>query len=94
VALREAEEESGLNGLVPVSNEIFDLDAHPIPARPNEPAHRHYDVRFAFRATASEAFIVSDESNQLAWIKISEMATVSNEESMLRMARKWRSNLA
>jgi hypothetical protein len=45
VALREAEEESGLTDLV-VEPEIFDLDRHVIPARGNEPEHWHYDVRF------------------------------------------------
>jgi ADP-ribose pyrophosphatase YjhB (NUDIX family) len=45
VALREAEEESGLSRLL-VEPEIFDLDRHLIPARGSEPAHWHYDVRF------------------------------------------------
>src|SRR5579859_4895881 len=42
VALREAEEESGLVGLA-VEPEPFDLDRHRIPARGTEPEHWHYD---------------------------------------------------
>ena len=90
VARREAEEESGLTDLEPVAPEIFDVDVHEIPARGAEPAHLHWDVRHAFRATGSEAFRVSDESHALAWIEIAALESVTREESMLRMARKWR----
>ena len=89
VTLREAEEESGLSGLV-VESEIFDLDRHVIPARGSEPAHWHYDVRYVVRATASETFIVSDESHALAWCDIAALAADETaDESLRRMARKW-----
>lgn len=90
VARHEAEEESGLAGIAPVAPDVFDLDVHEIPARGAEPEHLHWDVRYAFRATAGEAFRVSDESHALAWIEIAALETVTREESMLRMARKWR----
>jgi len=89
VTLREAEEESGLPGLV-VEAEIFDLDRHEIPARGSEAAHWHYDVRYVVRATASEAFVVSDESHALAWCDIAALAADETaDESLRRMARKW-----
>lgn len=90
VAWREAAEESGLEGIVPVSRQIFDLDVHRIPARGAEPEHFHWDVRYAFRAMAGEAYRVSDESHALGWIEINALRSVTQEESMLRMARKWR----
>lgn len=89
VALREAEEESGLDALVPVSRRIFDVDVHRIPARREEPEHFHWDVRYAFRALGGETYRVSGESHDLAWIEIAALETVTREESMLRMARKW-----
>lgn len=89
VALKEAREESGLRDLQPIGNGIFDLDVHPIPERKNEPAHFHYDIRFVFQANGSEQFTVSDESNELAWLDVEKMTSLSNEEAMLRMARKW-----
>ena len=89
VALREAEEESGLTDLEPVGTEIFDVDVHEIPARGELPAHLHWDLRYAFRASGSEAYRVSDESLDLAWIEIGALRSVTREESMLRMARKW-----
>ena len=89
VALREAEEESGLSDLI-VEPAIFDLDRHMIPARGNEPAHWHYDVRFVVRATGSEEFVVTLESHALAWREIAQIAVDSSvDESVRRMARKW-----
>lgn len=89
VALREAEEESGLVDLV-VEPEIFDLDRHLIPARGNEPAHWHYDVRYVVRATGSEAFAVSEESLELAWRSIRAIAQDPQaDESLRRMAQRW-----
>lgn len=62
VALREAEEESGLGDIQLAHTGIFDIDIHAIPARKSEPEHFHYDVRFAFRATGDQQFVVSEES--------------------------------
>jgi 8-oxo-dGTP pyrophosphatase MutT (NUDIX family) len=89
VALREAGEESGLPELT-VAPEIFDVDRHWIPERKHEPAHWHYDVRYVVRTGGTEDFVVSDESLELAWISIAELAQAQDtDESLLRMARKW-----
>ena len=94
VALREAEEESGLGDLI-VEPAIFDLDRHMIPARANEPAHWHYDVRFVVRTTGSEAFAISDESHALAWRGIPDVAADSGVDvSVRRMALKWLKRLS
>lgn len=88
-ALREATEESGLAGLS-VEREVFDLDRHWIPEHAGVPAHWHYDVRYVVRTAGDEAFVVSDESHDLAWRGI---ATLVDDEqadpSLRRMARKW-----
>ncbi len=89
VALREAEEESGLTGLV-VERAIFDLDRHWIPERGAEPGHWHYDVRHVVRATAREDFTVGEESLDLAWKDIATMAEDdAADASLRRMARRW-----
>ena len=89
VALREAEEETGLSGLR-VEGGVFDLDRHEIPARGAEPAHYHYDVRFVVRAGADEAFVVNEESHALAWLPVRDIAGDPHaDESVRRMARKW-----
>ncbi len=97
VARREAEEETGLGGLTLVSRVApaagvptpFDLDVHAIPARGAEPAHLHFDVRYAFRSSARR-LERNAESHALAWVPLDELARYTHEESVLRMARKWR----
>lgn len=89
VALQEAVEETGLTQLQVISNAIFDIDIHEIPLHKTTPAHYHYDVRYALRALGSTDFIVSDESHDLAWVPVQNMADYNREESMMRMARKW-----
>ena len=89
VACREAAEESGL-AVVPVATALFDIDIHPIPARRGDPAHLHYDARFALRVVGNEGYRLSDESHALSWVRIDDLATVTIEPSMLRMAQKWR----
>lgn len=86
VAMREALEESGV-GVRALNGDIFDIDIHEIPARGSEPAHFHFDVRFLLGATSRD-FVVSAESHELAWVPIADMATYTDEESVLRMARK------
>lgn len=94
VALREAEEESGLQAL-DVERGIFDLDRHWIPERGDVPGHWHYDVRYVVRAGANEDYVVSDESHDLAWREIVGIAQdVGADESMRRMAGKWLSRPA
>lgn len=89
VALKEAEEESGLSGLR-VDPAIFDLDRHWIPERGDVPGHWHHDVRFVVHAGADEAFAVSEESLALAWRDIAELAADPHADaSMRRMAGRW-----
>jgi 8-oxo-dGTP pyrophosphatase MutT (NUDIX family) len=88
-ALREAREESGIEGARPLSGDIFDIDIHTIPAKGDEPEHYHYDVRFAVTVTDSEDYTVSDESHDLAWVEVKKLSDYTTEESILRMGRKW-----
>ncbi len=88
-ALREAGEESGLSGLC-VEPDIFDLDRHWIPEHKGVPAHWHYDVRYVVRAVDDEAFTVSEESLDLAWRNVAELASdPAADAAVRRMARKW-----
>lgn len=89
VAMREAFEESGIAGIRPLSTEIFDVDVHEIPANPAEPAHLHFDVRFALVAPRGAGFTVSAESHDLAWVPRDEVDRYPTDCSVLRMASKW-----
>lgn len=88
VALREAQEESGLSRLKLAAATIFDLDRHWIPARGAEPAHWHYDLRFMIEADPAEPLVVTSESKDLAWVNVDEVTALNPEESMARMVRK------
>ncbi|MEM9015445.1 MAG: NUDIX hydrolase, partial [Verrucomicrobiota bacterium] len=88
VAMEECEEETGLTHLVPASEEIFDLDIHGIPARPGEPAHCHFDIRFLVRHTGDGNYVVSEESHDLAWVPMDNLEDFTDEWSMRRMRRK------
>ncbi|GAA4597978.1 8-oxo-dGTP pyrophosphatase MutT (NUDIX family) [Actinoplanes octamycinicus] len=75
-ALREATEESGIDGLV-LDPEPIDIDIHEVrcgaaDGAPAEPSV-HYDVRFLLRAPAGSVERISDESADLAWFAPDEL---------------------
>ena len=89
VALRETEEETGLQG-VRVESSIFDLDRHWIPEHKGVPGHWHYDVRYLVHAGADETFLVSEESHALAWQPFSALVDDgAYDASLRRMALRW-----
>lgn len=89
VALREAMEETGLKIFSPITEEIFDIDIHPIPARGDFPQHLHFDVRFILQASQNEALQVSAESNHVAWFNIDNVVShTENNTSIIRMMEK------
>lgn len=98
VALREAEEETGLTKLeLALSNGQvvpLDVDVHLIPARLDkqgnelESAHEHHDIRFLLVAAPDQPLVLSDESHDLRWFSKDELLEATDEESVLRMQRK------
>ena len=92
VALREAQEESGIGGLRALSANIYDIDIHVIPARPltGEPEHLHYDVRYLLQAP-HEQYAISDESDALGWFDEQELnhLTPPADDAVLRLAALW-----
>lgn len=88
VALREANEETGLSNLTPISAGIYDLDIHPIPERKDFPAHNHYDVRFLVRASLADKLQVSHESHDVKWIPLTNLEKYNKERSVLRLRKK------
>lgn len=90
VALREAQEESGLEGLQ-VERDLFDIDRHWIPGRGDVSGHWHCDARYVVHAGVDERHVVSDESLALAWREISTIVDDADADASLRrMAEKWR----
>ncbi len=89
VALREANEETGLKNISLLNANIFDLDIHVIPARKDFPQHEHYDVRYLFRASLEEPIVVSEESHDVKWVPLSDLESYNNEPALLRMRGKF-----
>jgi 8-oxo-dGTP pyrophosphatase MutT (NUDIX family) len=92
-ALREAAEESGLSGFHALPRvggpEILDVDVHAIPARKDEPAHEHHDIRFLLEVSEDQPIVRAErESKEIRWFTPEEVAARFDEESILRMARK------
>ena len=96
VALREAEEESGITGLITTSRRPFDVDIHAIPENPKrgEPPHFHYDIRYVLIAPEGAEPAVSDESHELRWFTPEEVLTLSLDGGLLRLIEKWQALLA
>ena len=89
VSQREAIEESGINNFVTISNEIFDMDIHEIPPIGSDTKHLHYDIRFLLQADPDkESLIISNESHDVAWIPLDQIAHYNSEQSIMRMVNK------
>jgi 8-oxo-dGTP pyrophosphatase MutT (NUDIX family) len=89
VALREADEETGLKSFSIIDPEnIFDIDIHTIPARKDFPEHLHYDVRVLLVADRSERLQITEESHDLRWIPFAELASLTGNDSLTRMLEK------
>ena len=88
-ALREAEEETGLQSVQLVSADLFDIDIHDIPEFWKEPAHQHYDMRFLCEADAAETIKREEEAAyDLRWVPLHEVQQLRSDESVMRMVDK------
>jgi len=92
VALRETHEETGLPAeqIRLVSDALFDVDIHTIPASQRGPQHRHYDMRFLVEIDDHLEIPGSHESNAVAWVALADVPRYNNNLSTLRMLEKTR----
>jgi 8-oxo-dGTP pyrophosphatase MutT (NUDIX family) len=95
VALREAWEETGLEGLRlhPTAPRPLDVDVHDIPARGSEPAHEHLDLRYLVVAPAGASLIRQvEEASDLRWFgwnELDELGLDTGLRRLLEKARGW-----
>ncbi len=89
VAVKEAQEESGIKSIAPVSTKIFDIDIHRIPANSREKEHDHYDVRFLLQVTSDEQVVQNRESKELRWVGKNLDTLPTQNRSVIRMFNKW-----
>lgn len=89
VAIKEAQEESGIHAIVAVTEDIFDVDIHLIPESAKEKAHFHYDIRFLLQVASDEHVVQNNESKELRWIRKELSALPTQNPSVVRMFNKW-----
>lgn len=88
-ALREATEESGIQGLTLLSGGPVQLDRHRIPA----PCHWHLDVQYTALAPVGAVEEISEESLDLRWFAYDEVAAVA-DGSVVRLLDRTRAALS
>jgi len=84
VALREATEETGINGLA-VWPLAVDLDIHEV-RPPKEDSHFHHDVRFVVIAPEGAEIDANHESEAQLWVRPDELAGLGADEGLQRLA--------
>jgi 8-oxo-dGTP pyrophosphatase MutT (NUDIX family) len=84
VALREATEETGIDGLR-IDPEPVDLDIHAIPARPGEGPHLHLDARYLVVAPAGAEPAGNHESQDLGWFAPDDLAGLGLDDGTRRL---------
>ena len=97
VARREAEEETGLDDLVPWpdgSTEPVHLAVVPVPASATEPADRHADVRFVLATTRPDAIVAESEHAPLRWLTIGEAMELTTEDNVRETLTRVRRRLS
>ncbi|OGT46993.1 MAG: hypothetical protein A3F17_05960 [Gammaproteobacteria bacterium RIFCSPHIGHO2_12_FULL_41_15] len=89
VALKEAQEETGIEEIECIEEGIFDIDIHKISPFNDIPAHWHYDIRYLLRAKRAN-FAKNEESLALRWYDLADLlrSDTNFDESLVRMAKK------
>ena len=84
-ALREATEESGVDGLH-IAPDLVAVNVHPVTCSLGVPT-RHLDLQFVAQAPAGAQIVVSDESVDLRWWPIDALPTNSDDALAYLVAR-------
>lgn len=98
VALKEAQEETGLSDLKLLSDGIYGIqivtvDSH-IKRGKFVSSHLHLDCCFLFEANEEDELrIKADENSGVKWIKINEITKITNEEKMKPIYEKLNNKL-
>lgn len=92
IALREAEEETGLSDLRPWPDPERPRLAHvvvvPVPAGRGEPEHEHADLRYVLTTARPEEATPENPAARLRWLPIEEAQTaVTNDNLRLTLNR-------
>ena len=92
VVLKETSEETGVDlaDIKLISESIFDVDVHTVHASVHDPRHVHFDIRFLVEINDNIHLPGNDESHQVVWVPLWEIARFNNMLSLHRLVRKTR----
>ena len=85
VALREAEEESGVGAVCPVTDEILSVETLCVEGHEKRgryvPCHLHLNVTYLLEADSAQSLRVKpDENSAVAWIEVEDIPNKSTEK--------------
>ncbi|MGL4800284.1 MAG: NUDIX hydrolase, partial [Cellulosilyticaceae bacterium] len=95
VAIKEAQEETGVQHFTPLSTEIFSIDVLPVASHMKKgkyvAPHLHLSVAYLLEADdREEVCIKADENSGVKWIPVEEVeAYTANEPAMQVLYRKF-----
>ncbi len=83
IALREAQEETGLADLVPWPDAALrQVVIVPVPAARHEPAHEHADIRFVLATSSPGAITAESPGAPLRWLTVPEANQLTSEANL------------
>lgn len=83
VALREAAEETGLTDLVPwPSKDVVHVVVVPVPAKGDEPAHEHADIRYVLATDRPDDVRPEQPDAPLRWLTFTEARALTAEANL------------
>jgi len=93
VAIKEAQEETGVTNIIPVTDQIFSLDMLPVFGHVKRGSyvapHMHLNLTYLLMADENDNLTVKpDENSGVKWFSLTDMIEVSTEEEMKKVYRK------
>ncbi len=93
VAIKEAQEETGVLNITPASEQVFSLDMLPVFGHVKKgkyvAPHMHLNLTYLLLADEdAELIIKPDENSGVKWFMLDEMCTVSSEPEMIKVYTK------
>lgn len=93
VALKEAEEETGLKDLTPLSEDIYGLEILEVPGHIKKgqqiPPHLHLNVTYLLQASELDTLSIKpDENSAVAWMALDEAIAKTSEPEMKPIYQK------
>ena len=82
IALREGREETGLTDLVPVRAELVHVVVVQVPAKGDDPAHEHADLRYVLATDSPEQARPEKPEAPLRWLSRSEALAATSEANV------------